>query len=61
MSSVPNTAPPTPWGVFFVSSIAVIPVSMDGTLHAAFGAVHPCTTASGAPTCPTNLSSSSIV
>lgn len=42
-AKVPGAAagsPPTPWGVFFVSSVAVFLVSMDGTLlYAAFGAV----------------------
>lgn len=40
MSSVPSATAPTPWGVFFISSIAVFLVSIDGTLmYAAFGAV----------------------
>lgn len=51
MSSVPTVPASTPWGVFFVSSIAVFLVSMDGTLlYAAFGAVRggfPGSTAAG--------------
>lgn len=40
LPSVPSTAAPNPWGVFFVSSVAVFLVSMDATLlYAAFGAV----------------------
>lgn len=50
-SGVQTGTAPMPWGVFFVSSIAVFLVSMDGTLlYAAFGAVRagfPGSTAAG--------------
>lgn len=51
MPSAPTLPAPMLWGVFFVSSIAVLLVSMDGTLlHAAFVAIRagfPGSTAAG--------------